>query len=161
MALQPDIQYVPFYYVDGSTARKAERRTASQKVSAPVPAPQRRRAKRKTVAVDPVAIAGLLVVMVLLVSMVVGFVEYRAAQDRNAQMSQYITELETENAQLQQQYESGYDLDNIRDIAGVLGMVPAEDAEQITIDVQPPQQETEAQMNFWESFTTFLAGLFA
>lgn len=160
MALQPDIQYVPFYYVDGSTARKAERRTASQKVSAPVPAPRYRRSKRKTVAVDPVAIAGLLVVMVLLVSMVVGFVEYRAAQDRNAQMSQYITELETENAQLQQQYENGYDLDNIRDIAGVLGMVPAEDAEQITIEVNPAQQD-EVQMGFWESITTFLAGLFA
>lgn len=160
MALQPDIQYVPFYYVDGSTARKAERRTAPQKVSAPAPVPQRRRSKRKTVAVDPVAIAGLLVVMVLLVSMVVGFVEYRAAQDRNAQMSQYITELETENAQLQQQYESGYDLDNIRDIAGILGMVPAEDAEQIAIEVNPAQQD-EVQMGFWESITTFLAGLFA
>lgn len=160
MALQPDIQYVPFYYVDGSTARKAEHRTASQKVSAPVPAPQRRRSKRKTVAVDPVAIAGLLVVMVLLVSMVVGFAEYRAAQNRNAQMSQYISELETENAQLQQQYEDGYDLDDIRDIAGVLGMVPAEEAEQITIEVEPAQQE-QTQISFWESITTFLAGLFA
>lgn len=160
MALQPDIQYVPFYYVEGTAARKVERRTAPAK-AAPVPAPKRRRSRRKTVAVDPVAICGLLVVMVMLVSMVVGFARYSVSLERNAQMSQYISELEAENAQLQQQYTDGYDLEDIQDIAGALGMVPAEDAEQITIDVQPPQQETEAQMNFWESFTTFLAGLFA
>ena len=160
MALQPDIQYVPFYYVDGSTARKVKRQETASKVSAPVPAPQRRRSKRKTVAVDPVAICGLLVVMVLLVSMVVGFVEYRAVQNRNAQMSQYISELEQKNSQLQQQYDNGYDLEDIRDIAGILGMVPAEDAEQIVIEVEPAPQE-QTQMGFWESITTFLAGLFA
>ena len=160
MALQPDIQYVPFYYVDGSAARKVTQKKSAQTVSAPVPAPRRRQSKRKTVAVDPVAIGGLLVVMVLLVSMVAGFVEYRTVQNRNAQMSQYISELEQQNSQLQQEYENGYDLEDIQDIAGVLGMVPAEEAEQITIEVAPAQQE-QMQMSFWESITTFLAGLFA
>ena len=160
MALQPDIQYVPFYYVEGSAARKVERRSESAKAPVPTPAPQRRRAKRKTVVVDPVAITGLLVVMVLLVSLMAGWAEHHVLQERNAQMSQYITELETENAQLQQQYQDGYDLDEIRQIAGALGMVPSEHVEQITIDVQLPQEE-QVQMSFWESVTTFLAGLFA
>jgi len=159
MALQPDIQYVPFYYVDGTAARKAERRGAPAKAAAPVPAPKRR-VKRKTVAVDPVAIAGMLVVAVLLCAMMVGFVQYNTAVTRNAEMSAYITQLESEQAQLQQQYQDGYDLDEIRDIAGAMGMVPAEDVEQITIDVVLPQEE-ETQLSLWESFATFLAGLFA
>lgn len=160
MALQPDIQYVPFYYVEGSAARKVEHRATPAK-AAPVPTPKRRRSRRKTVAVDPVAITGLLVVVVLMCAMVVGFAQYSASLERNAQMSQYISELEAENAQLQQQYQDGYDLEDIQDIAGALGMVPAEDVEQITIDVELPQQETEAQLSFWESVATFLAGLFA
>ena len=159
MALQPDIQYVPFYYVEGNTARKTERRAAPAK-AAPVPAPTRRRSRRKTVAIDPVAIAGLLAVVVLLCAIMVSFVQYGLSVQRNAQMSQYITQLEAEQAQLQQQYEAGYDLDDIRDIAGALGMIPAQDAPQIEIDVTVPQQE-QTQMSFWESVATFLAGLFA
>ena len=45
MALQPDIQYVPFYYVDGSAARKVTQKKSAQTVSAPVPAPKRRQSK--------------------------------------------------------------------------------------------------------------------
>ena len=159
MALQPDIQYVPFYYVEGNTARQAERRAAPAK-AAPVPAPKRRRSRRKTVAIDPVAITGLLVVVVLLCAIMVSFVQIGLGAQRNAQMSQYITELESEQAQLRKQYEDGYDLEDIRDIAGALGMVPAEDAQQVTIDVTLPQQE-QTQLSFWESVATFLAGLFA
>ena len=159
MALQPDIQYVPFYYVEGTAARKVERHAAPAK-AVPVPAPKRRRSKRKTVAVDPVAITGLLVVAVLLCAMMVGVVQYSASLTRNAQMQQYISELEAENAQLQQQYQDGYNLEDIQDIAGALGMVPAEDVDQITIDVQLPQ-ENQTQLSFWESVATFLAGLFA
>ena len=159
MALQPDIQYVPFYYVEGNTARKTERRAAPAK-AAPVPAPTRRRSRRKTVAIDPVAIAGLLAVVVLLCAIMVSFVQYGLSAQRNAQMSQYITQLEAEQVQLQQQYEAGYDLDDIRDIAGALGMIPAQDVPQIEIDVTAPQQE-QTQMSFWESVATFLAGLFA
>lgn len=160
MALQPDIQYVPFYYVEGNTARKAERRAAPAK-AAPVPAPKRRRSRRKTVAIDPVAISGLLAVVVLLCAIMVSFVQYGLSAQRNARMSQYISQLESEQAQLQQQYEAGYDLDDIRDIAGALGMIPAEDAPQIQIDVTQPQQQEQTQLSFWESIATFLAGLFA
>ena len=52
------------------------------------------------------------------------------------------------------------DLEDIRDIAGALGMIPAQDAPQIEIDVPQPQQE-QTQLSFWESIATFLAGLFA
>ena len=158
MALQPDIQYVPFYYVDGSTARKVQRQ--SVKKTAAAPAPKRRRAKRKTIAIDPVAIGGIAVAMVMLVMMLVGFAQYSICQERNRQMQDYLTSLQLENAQLQQSYDSNIDLDYIQDVAEAMGMVPAQDAQQVQISVQLPEQ-TAPQMTLWESIATFLAGLFA
>ena len=157
MALQPDIQYVPICYVDGSTARKLEQPV----YKAPkAPQPRRRKAKRIVVAIDPVAIFGIAVAMVLLIGMVAGFVEYTSLRAQNRQMADYVTALELEKLQLEQTYRDGYDLDEIRDFAQSNGMVPADQAPQIQIEVQLPQQE-QAQLTFWDTITTFLAGLFA
>ncbi len=158
MAMQPDIQYVPFCYVDGSAARKVQRQP--QKKTSAAPAPQRRRAKRKVIAVDPVAICGIVMAVVLLVMLLAGFAEYTAIQEKNRQMQDYVTSLQLENAQLQQTFDSNIDLEYVEEVADALGMVPMENANQIQIEVQLPQQETQ-QLSVWESITTFLAGLFA
>lgn len=157
MALQPDIQYVPICYVDGSTARKLEQPVYKTPAA---PQPRRRKAKRIVVAVDPVAIFGLLIAVVMLVCMISGFVEYSVLQAQNRQMADYVTSLELEKAQLEQMYRDGYDLDEIRQFAETNGMVPAEKAPQIQVEVELPKQE-QTQLSFWESITTFLAGLFA
>lgn len=156
MAVRTDIQYVQFY-VDGSTARKPEQKTQAKHAAAP----KYRRVKRKVVVVDPVAILGTVVTVCLLVAMLVGFVQYRNIQNKSEQMEQYIAQLQQENQQLQQTYEDGYDLEQIQQIADAVGMIPAEDAQQIQIQVQIPQEEVVMEMSLWESFTTFLAGLFA
>ncbi len=157
MALQPDIQYVPICYVDGSTARKLEQPVYKNQNT---PQPRRRKAKRVVITIDPVAIAGLLIAMVMLVCMVSGFVQYAVLQAQNRQMTDYVTALELEKAQLEQTYRDGYDLDDIRDFAEANGMVPAEDVPQIQIEVELPRQE-QAELTWWDSITTFLAGLFA
>ncbi len=156
MAMQPDIQYVSFY-MDGTAAKKLERKP-QPKVQAPKP--RYRKAKRKVVALEPVALLGILVAVVMLVSMISGVTEYQQCIQKQQQMQQYIERLQQENLQLQETYEAGYDLENIREIALAVGMVPAESVENITIDVQVPEQE-EREMSFWEAATTFLAGLFA
>ena len=158
MALQPDIQYVPFCYVDGTAARKVQHQPM-KKVSA-APAPKRRRVKRKVIAIDPVAIGGIVVAVAMLVMMLAGFAQYNACQERNRMMQDHLTSLQLENAQLKQDYEDNIDLDYIRDVADAMGMVPAQDAQQIQIQVQIPQEEP-VDMTLWESITTFLAGLFA
>ncbi len=157
MAMQPDIQYVPFCYVDGSAARKVQRQP-EKKSSASAPA--RRRAKRKVIAVDPVAICGTVLALVMLVMLLAGFAQYSACRERNLQMQNYLNSLQLQNAQLQQSYDSNIDLEYVERVADALGMVPAENANQIQIEVQLPAQET-AQLTLWESITTFLAGLFA
>ena len=158
MALQPDIQYVPFYYVDGSTARKAEPKPVKKTSAAP--ARRARRAKRKTIAIDPVAIGGVAIAMVMLIMMLVGFIQYSICQEQTRQMQEYVASLQMENAQLQQDLDSNIDLEYVREVAEAMGMVPAQDAQQIQISVQLPQQE-HTEMTLWESITTFLAGLFA
>lgn len=156
MALQPDIQYVQFY-MDGSAARKVELKKESRQAA---PVPQRRKVKRKVIAVDPVALGGLAVAIVMLIAMVFGVTEYRATLTQMEQMSAYVEQLENENAALQQVYEESYDLDAVYDMAMAIGMVPAEELEHVSISVEPPLQE-ETRLSFWESITTFLTGLFA
>ena len=156
MAVRTDIQYVQFY-VDGSTARKLERKQQTKHAAAP----RHRKTRRKVVVVDPIAILGVLVAAFMLVFLLVGFSQYREVQEQTRQMDQYIHQLQQENTQLQQIYQDGYDLDQIRDIADALGMIPSSEATQIQIDVEVPQEEPVTEMSWWDSFTTFLAGLFA
>lgn len=158
MAMQPDIQYVPFCYVDGSAARKVQRQPEKKATTAT--APKQRRAKRKVIAVDPVAIGGIVIAMVMLVMLLAGFAEYTAVQEKNRQMQDYVTSLQLENAQLQQTFDSNIDMAYVEEVANAMGMVPAGDANQIQIEVQLPAEET-AELTLWESITTFLAGLFA
>lgn len=158
MAMQPDIQYVPFCYVDGSAARKVQRQP--EKKTTQAAAPKQRRAKRKVIAVDPVAISGIVIAVVMLVMLLAGYAEYTAVQEQKLQMQDYLTSLQLENAQLQQTFDSNVDMEYVEEVAGALGMVPAADANQIQIEVQLPTQET-TQLTLWESITTFLAGLFA
>ncbi len=158
MALQPDIQYVPFCYVDGSAARKVQHQ--SVKKAAVTPVPKRRRAKRKVIAVDPVAIGGIVVAVVMLVMMLAGFAKYAVIQEQNRMMQDHLAALQLESAKLQQDYESNIDLDYIQDVADAMGMVPAQNAQQVQISVQLPQEEV-TEMTLWQSIATFLAGLFA
>ena len=158
MPMQPDIQYVPFCYVDGSTARKVQRQPVKKTAAAPARKP--RRAKRKVIAVDPVAICGIVVAVVMMVMMLTAYAQYNACQDRNRQMQDYLSSLQLENAQLQQDFDSQIDIEYIEEVAGALGMVPSSDADQIQIEVQLPQAP-EQEMTLWQSITTFLSGLFA
>lgn len=158
MALQPDIQYVPFCYVDGSAARKVQHQSVKKAVVAP--APKRRPAKRKVIAIDPVAIGGIVIAVVMLVMMLTGFARYSVIREQNRLMQDHLAALQLENTMLQQDYDSNIDLDYIRDVADTMGMVPAQNAQQVQIYVELPQEET-TEMTLWQSIATFLAGLFA
>ena len=156
MAVRTDIQYVQ-YYVDGSAAKKTAPKTETKHAATP----KTRKVKRKVVVIDPVAVIGVVATVCMLVIMAVGFVRYQNVQEQTNRMNLYIQQLQQQNTELQQTYENGYDLDQIQEIADALGMIPAEDAQQIQVQVQIPQEAPVEEMTLWESFTTFLAGLFA
>lgn len=156
MAVRTDIQYVQ-YRVEGTAAKKLQNESARGQ-NAPVRT--RRRAERKVIAIDPVAMAGIVLSVIVVAAMVVGLVQYRQSMVRSRQMSAYVASLEEKNAQLAQMYKDGYDPDEIRDIAEQAGMVPAENQTQVSVKVEQPGQE-ETEMSFWDSLTTFLTGIFA
>ena len=155
MARQADIQYVA-YPIDGSAARKMET-TSARRNAAPVAA---RRAQRKVIAVDPVAVCGIVLAVMMLFAMVVGLVQYRHNLQQTRQMSARVQQLQQENYQLQQTFQSGYDLEEIERIAMEAGMVPAEQMERIHIDMCQNTQE-EVRMSFWDTVTSILTGIFA
>lgn len=156
MARQADIQYVA-YPTDGTAARKMEH--PSQRNNA-APVYGRRQAARKVIKVDPVAICGIVLAVMMLFAMVAGLVQYRHNLQQTQQMSARVQQLQQENIRLQQTYQAGYDLEEIQDIALEAGMVPAQQMERVRVDMSAPAQE-ETRMSFWDTVTSILTGLFA
>ena len=154
MAKQPDIQYINAY-VSGSMAYQMERKPAKQQAKLP----KMRRKKRLVVRIDPVAVMGIVAAAVLLIALCVGFFQLQDARAETAALGGYVTELQNQRQELQARYEAGYDLAEVERIATALGMVPVEEIETVEISVYVPQKTEEP--TGWESFRTFLAGLFA
>lgn len=141
MANKPQIQYIHQFYVPGSEVKK----------TAPVQTPKRSQSKLPKVApsekirvlVDPVALGGVVVAVAMLVLMIVGMVQYSRICEQHAVMENYVTRLRDDNARLEHTYHAGYDIEDIRQQANALGMVPAADATTIEIEVNVPQPEPE------------------
>ncbi len=157
MAQQQNIRYVSLY-VDGSAAKKIQQPEV-QKAAAPKPKYQR--AKYRILRIDPVAVVGIVLSVVMLAAMVLGLQQYEDCLQRQQQMDVYLQQLQEENLQLEKTYEDGYDLEEIRKIAEAMGMVPAESVEQFSVEVNLPEQPAQPEPTLWETAITFLAGLFA
>jgi len=121
--------------------------------------PKMRRQKKTVIALDPVAIGGIVVAAAMLVLLLVGFVRLQDAREEVKQLQNYVSSLQQENATLQNTYASGYDLNEIEKIALAMGLVPSSEVTQISVSVTVPHVEPEPTV--WESFYAFLTGLFA
>ncbi len=154
MARVNKVQYVNFYTA-GSAAYKFEPKPLPKKQAT---LPRIRRKKRIVIHVDPVAVLCGCVAVVLLVMMLSSLAQFTVVHKQEQQMAEYVEQLRQENSALQEEYRSGYNLDEIRDIALGMGMIPAEQAEHVKVELNVPQVE---QPTAWDNFCTFLAGLFA
>ena len=156
MAQQPQIQYVR-YYADGSAARKAE-------VVAPfktlrLPKLKKKRSQVTVYYIDPVAILGILVSVMMLALLVVGLVQLTTANQEAKQLEQYVHTLEQQNARLQGDFDQALKLEDVQRTADALGLVPMEQVTHITMQV-PVTEDSEAP-DAWDRFVTFLTALFA
>ena len=155
MARQPDIQYVSFYTA-GSAAMKIQPAVPAKAVA---PKAKPRKQKRIVLHVDPVALCGIAVAALMLVLMVVGMGQLQAARQETVAMQQYVATLREENAELHSDYEASYDLDEVREMALALGMVPGEQAPNTYISVTENQEVV--QLSFWDQVTVFFTTLFS
>ena len=157
MNQKPKIQYVGQFYVHGSEARalqlQEEKRQAKTKL------PLVRMQKIEKIYVDPVALAGIAVAVVMLVTMVLGAVQIKRDWDQYERVSAYVSELKKENARKSHAYRLSYDLEDIKSKALAMGMVPKSELETMTVTVTVPQRVPE--LTRMEEMKLFLEGLFA
>ena len=162
MAWKPEVEYIR-YYSDGSAARQPEFFVRKPKTTLP----EEQEAPVREIAVDPLAVFGIVMAVVLLAMMVSGMMTLRSEQLKLQQMEAYVASLEAENRQLTGAYEAELDLNEIERQALILGMIPVEDAQHITISVAAPVEEPaveevpEEKVSFWVRMETFLEDIFA
>ena len=157
MSQKPKIQYVGQFYIHGSEARQLEQEAKRKQAKSKLPL-ERLRSVRE-ISLDPVAIGGILVSLVLLAVMIVGALQLKTDWANYRVMDSYVSRLSSQNAKLTEQYRSQYDLDDIRSKAEALGMVPREELQTRSVYVTVPQPEPEP--TWWENLQWFLEGLFA
>ena len=154
MARQVDIQYIRFY-TDGSAARQIEVDQPRRKSKLPKVHKQ----KKKVVYVDPLSLAGIVVSAIMLILMTVGTVQLLVAHGQQETMEQYIQQLQEQNVSLSATYEASYDLETVERAALAMGMIPAEQAQTITIAL--PLPEIVEEVTLWNRVTAFFEGIFA
>ena len=157
MVQKPEIQYVGQFYIHGSEAKKLAKKNEQKKTRTELPL--HRVEQIRKVQVDPLAIGSLLVAAVLLVAMVLGTLSVQTAWTQLHTAEQYVFELQSKNTVLSAQYHSSYDLEEIRSAALALGMIPAEEAQTIKLNVTMPEQQP--QRTWKDDLVWFLEGLFA
>ena len=157
MNQKPKIQYVGQFYVHGSEARALQ--LQEQKRQAKTKLPLARIEKIEKVYVDPVALAGIAVAVVMLVTMVLGAIQLKRDWDQYERVSSYVSELKKENARKNHAYRLSYDLADIETKALAMGLVPKSELETMTVSVTVPEKLP--QMTRMEEIRFFLEGLFA
>ena len=154
MANQIEIKYIDFS-TEGNAARKF----------APVPKkkaqlPNAKRKMRYVLTIDPLAMIGIAVAVCMLVFMGIGMHRLQQAQDRNLQMVQYVESLTEKNTALREEFNAVCDLEQVKELALALGMIPKMEVPQTGITMYVPEETVETP-SLWEQIGTFLAGLFA
>ena len=157
MNQKPKIQYVGQFYVHGSEARQLQ--LQEQKRQAKTKLPIARIQKIEKIYVDPVALAGIAVAVVMLVTMVLGAIQLKRDWDQYEQVSSYVSELKRENARKNHAYRLSYDLADIESKALAMGMVPKSELQTMMVNVTVPEKEPE--LTRMEEIRFFLEGLFA
>ena len=161
MAQKPykhNIEYIQSYYSHGSEAKVIEFKPVYQEPEKAV-VPKQEKESVTTICIDPIAFCGIMVAVVMLVVMIAGVIQFNVICQDHAVMENYVHQLREDNILMTQQYTSGYDLNNVATTARTLGMIPASEAQTITIQVQVPVRQPEP--TFIDNIIWFLSGLFA
>ena len=157
MNQKPKIQYVGQFYIHGSEARQLQ--LQEEKRQAKTKLPLARIQKIEKVYVDPVALIGIAVAVVMLVTMVLGAVQIQKDWQEYERVSAYVSGLKQENARLNHAYHLSYDLEDIKSKALAMGLVPKSELQTMAVSVTVPEPEIE--LTRMEEMKLFLEGLFA
>ena len=146
MAKRDEIQYVR-YYATGSTAVKLDPQPERRKKTRPAAKPVQ---EQITIPIDPLAIVGTVVAIVMVLCVIVGFVQLNHANDQVAQAQSELSALKNQHYELEKNYENGYDLADVADAAKAMGLVPVSEVQQITIHI--PEPEVVEELPWWQEW---------
>lgn len=154
MARKNNDRYVRFYTFGSTAAKLAE---PEKKAILPKYHPQ---PKRKPIPFDPFTLAGNVVAVLLAVLMIVGMFQVGSATAEVRQLEAELQALEQQEQMLLERYYGQIDLDEIRVAAESMGMIPAEDA--VHVRVQLPAETVQVQqISWWDSVLVSLRQFFA
>lgn len=156
MANRPEVRYIN-EYVSGTMAYQPARKPSRMPHNVQLPKPRKK--KQNLILLDPVAVVGIVVALVLMGMLLTGALEFFRAQQETETLRSYVAQLQEENTQLQNTYASGYDLEEIRGIAQTMGMVPKTSVTHLGIAVTVPEEPV--QPSAWEAFWQFFVEMFA
>lgn len=154
MIQKPEIQYIGQFYVYGSEAKAEERKAKKAKSLLPMPKLE----KLQKIYIDPVALGGITVAVVMLIVLAVGAFQLRACWQKYDAMTSYLSEVKRQNAMLEHAYHTSFDLKDVEQKALSLGMIPASEAERRTVHVTVPQPKEAPTV--WDDIVWFFDGLF-
>ena len=157
MNQKPKIQYVGQFYVHGSEARQVQLQEEKRQAKTRLPLAKIKAIEK--IYVDPVALAGIAVAVLMLVTMVLGAVQLKKDWEQYEQVSAYVSELKKENARMNHLYRSSYDLEDIKTKAVGMGLVPVSELQTMAVTIAMPEPEVEPSRI--EEIKFFLEGLFA
>ena len=157
MVRNPDIEYIDKFYVHGSEAKIIAFAPNKRVPKTTLPKPLRE--KKICIEIDPIAVCGLVVAVVMLIVMAVGMVDFRAACEENRIAAERLQEVHDKNVMLQYDYHTSYDVREVEETAKVLGMVHKSEIPVVTLSVTVP--EAEEAYTPWGDFLWSLSCLFA
>lgn len=141
MVQKPKIQYVGQFYVYGSEARQIA--LTKEKEQAKARRPMAKLQQVEHIYVDPVAVVSIAVAVILLITMILGTVQIYQDWETYQQVEGYLSYLNKSNAQLEETYRAGYDLEDIENKALAMGLVPVSELEKRSVTVTVPEKEPE------------------
>lgn len=144
------------YYTAGSAAAKLEpeaRRASLPKYVNPE--------KRKPIPFDPVAFVGSAVAVLLAVLMIVGLFQVAGTTAQVRQAETRLAGLQREEQILNERYVSGYDLNEIRTAAQSMGMIPAEEAPRVQVEIPVRQAPENRTVSWFDDLLLSLRQFFA
>lgn len=155
MAQKTEIQYVGQFYVYGSEAPKQEPKPKKPRVKLP----ELHLERLQKVYIDPIALCGVVIALVMLGLLITGAYHLRDTRAAYDEIKTQLSDLKRENAQLSHTYHTSYDLEDIRNRADRIGMVEADEAECFTVFFSLPKEEKKPTA--WDDFLWLLSVLFS
>ena len=154
MAAKPEIQYIERFYVYGSevAAQKELEEQAEEKKH------KKANLQIHKIYIDLTALLWTAAAIVLMASMIFSASRLVQMTEQRDLMQHYVSELQANNAALRHNYRISYDLEQIREQANEIGLVPEDQVETRFIRVTLPEHKHKWTMI--ENIQWFFQGLF-